>query len=265
MKKENVVKQVKIFIAVIFSLAVLGGGMMYMPFPQKGISNTPLTSAKSASPEYAKWQYWDSTRHVADYDLACRQVMDMQAELAKKYAEAEDVVEKKKILKEAQDAIFEGITQTILPYWNETEWDFNGTTHLPTQGVIACGYFVATILQHAGIELERIKMGQASSTNLVKALCEKSSIQTFQNKDFEGFWKHLQKTPDGLYIIGLDKHAGLIAKKEGKITFIHSRMPRLAGVIFENAQKSLTLQRSKVHVIGNVLANNDLVKKWLGE
>ncbi|TAE19494.1 MAG: hypothetical protein EAZ95_01730 [Bacteroidetes bacterium] len=258
------IKQVRIFAGVFCTIGLLAMGLFLLPFPSKSLP-TSTAQAKSAPPQYAKWHYWDSTRHVAQYNLACRSVLEVQDELAKAYAEAEES-EKKYVREQAKEAIFDAVTQKLLPFWNETEWDFNGTTHSPTQGVIACGYFVATILQHAGIELDRPKMGQSSSSNLVKALCDTNTVQIFQNKNFKGLWQYLsKKAPDGLYIVGMDRHAGMIAKQKGKVTFIHSRKPRLAGVIFENAEKSLTLQNSKIHVVGNVLANDALVRRWLGE
>jgi|GEM_PF-3087355 len=251
----------RVFIGVFCSLLLLGWGMAMLPLPAVSVKKVE----KTLLPVHAKWTYWDSTHQVYTYELACQRVLDTQTELAQEYAQA-DSTERKTIRAKAQEAVFEGITQKILPHWNETEWDFNGITRQPSKGVIACGYFVATILQHAGIELDRRKMGQASSTNLVRAICDTTTIQTFRNKNFAGFWQYLhQKAPDGLYIVGLAMHTGLIAKRAGKITFIHSRKPRLAGVIFEEAGKSLTLHNSKIHVIGNVLQNRALVEKWLGE
>lgn len=249
-------------LGIAFSLILLVAGASMLPLPAP---TPPAKPAPKQMPSQASWVYWDSTQHVQAYELACRHVYDQQARLAKNYMEAK-ASQKKQIREEAKEAIFQAITQKILPHWNETEWDFNGITREPTKGVIACGYFVATILQHAGIELDRRKMGQCSSSDLVKSLCDTTSIQTFRNKNFAGFWEYLsEKAPDGLFIVGLEKHTGLIAKKGRTITFVHSRKPRLAGVIFEDAGKSLSLHNSKIHVIGNVLENQTLIERWLGE
>ncbi len=251
-------------LGIVVSFFLFGFAILMLPLPTKPVAYRDKSVLKPL-PTHAKWQYWDSTRAMQAYELACQSVYDKQAILAQNYSEAEPY-QKKQLRIEAQAVIFEAITQKILPHWNETEWDFNGVTRAPTKGVIACGYFVATILQQAGIELDRRKMGQCSSTNLVKALCDTTTIQTFRQKNFAGFWEYLsQKAPDGLYIVGLDRHTGLIAKQKGKVTFTHSRKPRLAGVIFEDAGKSLTLHNSGIHVLGNVLENQRLVERWLGE
>lgn len=258
-------QQARIFFGIFFSVFLLVGLLWILPLPATKKANASPQKSPTLPAQYAEWHYWDSLSHIKTYELACQKVLDTQAELAQAYLDATPA-ERKNVIEKAKMAIFQGITQDILPFWNETEWDFNGITKEPTKGVIACGYFVATILQQAGIQLDRRKMGQSSSTDLVKTLCDSTSIQSFKKKNFQGLWKYLsQKAPDGLYIIGLDKHTGLIAKQKGKITFIHSRKPRLAGVIFENAQKSLTLHNSSVHVVGNVLSNQALILKWLGE
>ena len=52
------------------------------------------------------------------------------------------------------------LVNEIIPHWYGTEWDFNGYTAVPNQGVIACGYFVSTTLLHMGINVNRYKMAQ---------------------------------------------------------------------------------------------------------
>ena len=49
-------------------------------------------------------------------------------------------------------------------HWKGTPWDFNGTTRIPGQGTIACGYFVTTALQDAGFDLPRYRCGQMAES-----------------------------------------------------------------------------------------------------
>lgn len=54
-------------------------------------------------------------------------------------------LKKKQAGKNALKAAFvRQITQKVFPYWYGTKWDFNGTTEMPQEGSIACGYFVTT-------------------------------------------------------------------------------------------------------------------------
>jgi hypothetical protein len=55
------------------------------------------------------------------------------------------------------------IDKKLLPYWLGTTWNFNGTTQVPGEGSIACGYFVTTLLRDAGVKLERVKLAQMAS------------------------------------------------------------------------------------------------------
>jgi hypothetical protein len=46
---------------------------------------------------------------------------------------------------EKEEIFTSAVTETIIPAWIGTGWDFNGITEKPQQGSIACGYFVTTI------------------------------------------------------------------------------------------------------------------------
>lgn len=69
------------------------------------------------------------------------------------------------------------ITQTILPSWVGTKWDFNGTTQIPQQGSIACGYFVTTVLQDGGVKLNRVKLAQCASEQMITTLVQPKLIK----------------------------------------------------------------------------------------
>ena len=222
-----------------------------------------VTKSNTSKVKFVTWQYWDTLQERKNYAKILKDLKIKQAIYSTQYKKS--LPEKRQQWRDkVSKMLYQDITHKILPYWNETEWDFNGVSYVPAQGNIACGYFVATILQQAGIVLNRQKMGQSSSRDLVYALCDTSTVKTFRKKNFVQFWDYLsQKAPMGLYIVGLDKHTGLISKEADRIVFIHSRKPRLGGVIFEDAGKSLTLQNSGIQVIGNVLDNQPLLHKWL--
>src|SRR5687768_9423034 len=54
---------------------------------------------------------------------------------------------KKRLLEEAKKKFLLNIETRLFPFWEGTDWDFNGTTEVPGKGSIACGYFVTTILR----------------------------------------------------------------------------------------------------------------------
>jgi hypothetical protein len=65
------------------------------------------------------------------------------------------------------------IVDSIIPYWFGTKWNFYGTTEVPRNGSIACGYFVTTVLRDAGLRINRIKLAQAASEEMMKSVCHK--------------------------------------------------------------------------------------------
>lgn len=142
------------------------------------------------------------------------------------------------------------ITDSLLPCWYGTAWDFNGTTQTPQTGKIACGYFVTTTLRDAGMNIDRVKLAQCASEQLVKTTC--SGLQRFSNVPLEKFVAAVREKGFGLYITGLDNHTGFIFNDGTEVYFIHSGvlMPRCA--LKEKALESATLRNSNYRVLGRV-------------
>ena len=55
------------------------------------------------------------------------------------------------------------------PAWNGTPWSFSGTAAAPGRAPIACGYFVSTALEHAGLAVERRRLAQQAAEHIVAA------------------------------------------------------------------------------------------------
>lgn len=204
----------------------------------------------------------DLKRHLQEYEQVKADIQQKKAVLAANYQKL-PAKKKKEAIEAAKEYLFQRITQDLIPYWFQTEWDFNGTTETPRKGQIACGYFVTTILKHAGIELDKYYLSRASSATLIRHLCDPQNTITIRKNNFSKLLQHFENQPDGLYIVGLDTHVGFIEKKGADLFFIHSRKPRSAGVTREKVKESKTLQKSKIHVVGNLLANQNLIINWL--
>lgn len=144
------------------------------------------------------------------------------------------------------------ITDSLLPSWYGTEWNFYGTTETPGKGTIACGYFVTTVLRDAGIGLNRIKLSQCASEEMIKKVTRKESISRFRNKSQQEFINEMLLKEPGLYIIGLDFHTGFIYHNGKELFFIHSSYASPKKVIREKADQSGVLSASKYKVIGRV-------------
>ena len=143
------------------------------------------------------------------------------------------------------------ITDSLLSCWYGTPWDFNGTTELPGDGNIACGYFVTTVLRDAGYSIDRIKMAQCASEQLVKSTC--TSITRYRNKTLEDFVNAVKQQDYGLYIVGLDNHTGFILNDDHDVYFIHSGVYAPKCALKERAIESPTLRNSTYRVLGRIV------------
>lgn len=147
----------------------------------------------------------------------------------------------------------------LIPYWIGTPWDYYGYTDVPGEGLIACGYLVSTTLKHMGVNVNRFKLAQQYSHGIVRSLCLHDSV--FTNKEI--MLAYLKSRPDDAWIVGLDNHVGYLFKFGKEVRFVHSTFVSPVCVIDEDADSSLVLNNSKQYVVGSLIHNNDLMKKWL--
>lgn len=166
-------------------------------------------------------------------------------------------------VEKAREYLSKALVDSIFHYWYETPWDFNGTTEMPQQGSIACGFFISTTLQHAGFNIDRVRCGQQASSVFINIMCEKRSIKWISNKDMVKLVDHLLKQPDGLYLIGLDYHTGFIQKDGNDLWMIHAAFHPHRKVVKERVQESAHIKESNIFMIGNLLGNDELVRKWM--
>lgn len=152
------------------------------------------------------------------------------------------------------------LVNEIIPHWYGTEWDFNGYTSIPNQGVIACGYFVSTTLLHMGINVNRYKMAQqaglyeaqtlALSDDNYRTIYGIDSLEVVLKRDYS----------DGIYFVGLDNHVGYLYIKDQIPYFIHSNYIE-DKVMIEKALYAPAFQ-SGIYVIAEISTNEELMERW---
>jgi hypothetical protein len=159
---------------------------------------------------------------------------------ARKYS---DVLKNMAACKNKYDCIID----SLVPYWYGTPWDYDGITEKPGEGKIACGYFVTTLVRDAGLPVQRAKMAQVVSAEMIANLCSKP-IKRTQNIDelvrYISTFKHRT-----IFIIGLDNHTGFVTKDASGIHFIHSTVVTPAMVKSEPLTESLPITASKNYFI----------------
>lgn len=188
-----------------------------------------------------------------DIPVFTEPTFDFNYELQKKRCQELYELTKRKRTAESEKKFITYLTDSLLPCWYGTPWDFNGTTQIPGQGKIACGYFVTTTLRDAGMKINRVKLAQCVSQNLLWDLCK--DFQRFSDKSLEYFVNAIRKTGYGLYIVGLDNHTGYIYHDGKDVWFIHSGVYPPKCALKEKAINSITLKNSRYRVFGRIVFN----------
>lgn len=154
------------------------------------------------------------------------------------------------------------IINDLIPHWYGTPWSFNGTTQVPGEGSIACGYFVTTVLRDAGVSLDRVALAQAASEKMIKALTPESEIKRYSSLSVDDFERAVLGLGDGLYIVGLDYHTGFIHVRDSEARFIHSGGN---GVISQPFSESPEMTKSAYRVVGRISTPRFVREHWIGE
>jgi len=199
---------------------------------------------------------------VSTYHVLTEKIQDQRATLWLRYRNAVTDSEKESTLVEARESLVKFVSN-IFPYWYGTGWDFYGTSETPGKGKIACGYFVSTVLRDAGLKVQRAKLAQQASENIILSLTTNNHIKRFRQVPINKFVDAVKTSGSGLYVVGLDVHVGFILNTGEDVFFIHSSYGDPYCVVKERAEESQILGSSKYRVLGKLSEDDDLVLKWL--
>jgi hypothetical protein len=186
-----------------------------------------------------------------------------RVDLGQRYQHAASDAERTRIVAKAREALIHSIYTEIFPSWYGTGWDFNGTTEVPRQGKIACGYFVSTVLRDAGWRVQRVRLAQQASESIILSLTAEPHIKRFRRIPIQDFVKTVKEWGPGIYVVGLDIHTGFIVNNGDEVYFIHSSYVDPFMVVKERALESKILQSSVYRVLGKITADDELIKGWL--
>jgi hypothetical protein len=196
-----------------------------------------------------------------DYETILQEVVTQRNDFQRFYVNAGPAA-KDSLINAARDYLVHTISDDIFPLWYGTPWDFNGTTRIPRQGKIACGYFVTNILADVGFNIPRVTWAQSASEVFIKKLAP-GQIKRFSNRPISEVEKYLLAAGDGIYLAGLDIHVGFLVVKNKSIKFVHSNYykPEM-GVMEEDIHSVNPLKDSKYRVIGKLMSD-EMVMKWI--
>ena len=226
-----------------------------LPFPARGADSSPLTERGAAERSRArgKWPTYPAAREAA----AVR-----RQKLAERW-EAAAPADRPGILREAAAALSDTVGNQLAPFWYGTRWDFNGTTETPQEGAIACGYFVCTLMKHAGLNVERVRLSQQASQNIILTLTASPYLHKGHGMPLADFVAKIKGLGPGLSIVGLDNHVGILWHDGTELWFLHSTVAETRDVIKERASESAVLGNSKYRIAGQITADPALLTAWL--
>lgn len=159
-----------------------------------------------------------------------------------------------------------GLLVSYLPHlmrgWSGTGYSYSGTSQEPGKGRIACGYFVSTVLQHAGFGVDRVDLARQPSEQIIRSLVPDEEITRFSRVSRQTVVDKVRADGPGVYIVGLDTHVGFLVHEGGEeVTFCHSTRRDWLGVVCEEAVTSPSL-RSRYTVLG-ALGHEVMLDAWL--
>jgi len=227
-------------------------------------SRSPKPAGKPKPPAAEHRAATDSpTNDPQYYDHLLTKVEAERVALAQRYQHATSEAERTQILAQAREVLTRSIYTEIFPCWYGTGWDFNGTTEVPRQGKIACGYFVSTVLRDVGWRVQRARLAQQASENIILSLTTEPHIKRFRRIPIADFVKTVREWGPGVYVVGLDIHTGFIVNDGDEVYFVHSSYVDPFAVVKETALDSKILQASAYRVLGKITADGELIKSWL--
>ena len=197
------------------------------------------------------------------YSEAQAKIESERKSLLSTYLRGATAGEKSAVLKRAREAMVRAAYYDLFEFWYGTPWDFYGTSETPEQGKIACGYFVTTILRDLGLKVQRAKLAQQASENIIRSLTTDAYIKRYRLKPINDFVEDVRKDGPGIYIVGLDVHVGFIINVDDEVYFVHSSYMDPLCVVKERALESKILTASKYRVLGKISADDELILKWL--
>ena len=229
-------------------------GLGWLAWAKRGAINDLIRGKLGAPPA--------ATPDLTTYLTLSRDLESHRFRLAQRYETATSDAERSQVLRDVR-TLLEAALPRMMHCWLGTPWDFNGTAHQPGEDKVACGYFVASVMQDAQFTVEWGPLAQQPSQNILGTFLPNADMLIRESMDYETYLEEVRALGPGICIVGLDSHVAFLVIADHEIRFIHSSGTKPWCVVDESEQDADTLRRSRYRVIGNLTANPELLQKWL--
>jgi hypothetical protein len=196
------------------------------------------------------------------YAVLTSELERWRCELATRYQRAQTAAKRATVVRDAR-VILEQTLPGMMRCWLGTPWDFNGTASKPGGDRIACGYFVATVIKDAGFRVDRYRLAQQPSENILHSFLDKKDCSLAVGKPYAAFAADLAQAESGIYLIGLDTHVAFLVVGGNDFRLIHASGSRPWCVVDEGRDEAQVLQRSNWRMLGNLTADPEVLRRWL--
>ncbi len=149
----------------------------------------------------------------------------------------------------------------LMEQWIGTAYAFTGASEVPREGAIACGYFVSTILLHAGLQVERVDLARQPAEQILRTVVPDADLVRLSRASRAEVVDVVAAQGAGIYLVGLDTHVGFLLHDGQAVSFCHASSRWGRGVVCEEAVSSPSL-KSGYTVLGRV-DNDVLLDIWL--
>lgn len=200
---------------------------------------------------------------TADYQQTVADNATYTRELLQSYRAAESEEQKKSVLLKTRNHIYNLFSDQLFSYWYGTKYGAQGNTSLPRTGETSPTNFVATLMQDANFNVDRVALAQQSPQNMLLTFCDKKYIRQYNNESMDNFVQHLHEIGTGLYLLALDDtNIGFLTINSCGTRFVHAS-PTFSGVKNEDAALSDVIRDAKKRSIAMLLDSDWTVRKWL--
>lgn len=208
---------------------------------------------------------------AAAYEAALARLESRRVGLARRLAAADSGAQRDAVRREARAAVIAAIRGTIWPAWTGMSWGLGPRStplrpHQPDT-VIACGYFVSSVLENAGLRLgTRFSFAQAPALQAQRSLApDEADLHRFFSVPGDALAREIAALGDGVYIIGLNNHIGFVDVHDGAVDVVHASYTGEQRVTREPLATAEVIANSRAagYFVTPLFHDDELVDRWL--
>lgn len=225
-----------------------------------------------AEPERSAAAIADAAEGTADgFEATLAAIEAERQRLAGLYARADAEDRRAALRAEARAYVRAAIVREIFPAWLGMSWGLgpNSTANRPhAPGMtVACGYFVSSVLENAGLRLKtRFSYAQAPALRVQKTLAPRAAdLHRYFSVSGEALAGKIAGLGEGLYIIGLANHIGFVVVDAAGVRLVHASYTDDQVVISEPlaTARAIADSRPKGYFVTPVMHDDRLADLWL--